>query len=389
MKVRKRLFPYALLVLLFLVLAVGFMLFLPVTGICSIQKTGQDTFAGGREVYMAACVSCHGPDGKGMPQSLVGFDDPLPDFSDCDFAMREPDADWWIIAHQGGPIRGFSELMPTFGEALKEEDIEQAIVYIRTFCIDHEWPRGELNLPRPLITEKAFVEDEAVFNAVFNEDMDSIVGEFVYEQRFGPRNQLELVVPFGWGKVPSASDPGSARDWTSNLGDVAVAVKRALYHDWQRGSILSATAEVILPTGDEADGFGKGTFIFEPFLTFGQVLKGDFFLHSQAGFELSANRDKAENEVFFRLTLGRSFTSGRFGRTWSPMIELLTSRELASGETISLDVVPQMQVTLNKKQHIMFNVGVRIPVNKTAERDWQVLVYLLWDWFDGGFFEGW
>ncbi len=36
----------------------------------------------------------------------------------------------------------------------------------------------------------------------------------------------------------------------------------------------------------------------------------------------------------------------------------------------------------------MANIGVRIPVDD-PERSSQVMVYLLWDWFDGGFFEGW
>lgn len=372
-----------------LFVAAGFMFLLPLIGMSAAQESGQGTFKTGEEVYMAACVNCHGPDGKGMPQSVVGFDVPLPDFSDCDFAVREPDADWFAIVHQGGPARAFSDVMPAYGEALREEDIEQAIVYMRTFCTDHNWPRGELNLPRPFITEKAFPEDEAVFSLIFNENMDSIEGEFLYEQRFGPRNQLEFKVPFGWGKIPVSDDPGSPTDWTSNLGDFAVAVKRAFYHDWQRGTIFSASAEVIIPTGDEANGFGKGTFIFEPFLTFGQILMSDFFLHTQAGLELSANRDKSQHEVFFRMALGRSFVSGRFGRLWSPMIELLMARELISGESIMWDVVPQMQVTLSTRRHIRINLGVRIPVNKTAERDWQVLLYFLWDWFDGGLFEGW
>jgi len=369
--------------------AAGFMFLLPLIGMSAGQESGQNTFKTGKEIYLAACVNCHGPDGKGMPQSLVGFDLPIPDFTDCDFTAREPDADWWTIAHQGGPVRGFSELMSAFGMVLREEEIEQAIVYIRTFCTNHDWPRGELNLPRPLITEKAYPEDEAVFNAFFNEGGDSIGGKFVYEQRFGARNQFEFVFPFGWSKAPVSADSGAATNWTSNLGDIAVAVKRAFYHSLKHGSIFSATAEVILPTGDEANGFGKGTFVFEPFITYGQILRSDFFLHAQTGFEFPFSKDKAESEMFFRLALGRSFTSGRWGRTWSPMIELLASRELVSGESISWDVVPQVQVTLNKRQHIMLNCGVRIPVNKTAERDWQVMLYLLWDWFDGGFFEGW
>jgi hypothetical protein len=80
---------------------------------------------------------------------------------------------------------------------------------------------------------------------------------------------------------------------------------------------------------------------------------------------------------------------GQFGRTWSPMVEVLGARELASGEPVLWDVVPQMQVTLSKRQHIMINVGVRVPVNGRDSRRTQVLTYFLWDWFDGGLFDGW
>jgi hypothetical protein len=52
-------------------------------------------------------------------------------------------------------------------------------------------------------------------------------------------------------------------------------------------------------------------------------------------------------------------------------------------------VVPGLQVTLNQRQHIMLGLGVQIPINETADRKPVVLAYLLWDWFDGGFSEGW
>jgi hypothetical protein len=71
------------------------------------------------------------------------------------------------------------------------------------------------------------------------------------------------------------------------------------------------------------------------------------------------------------------------------MVELLGSQELVSGADLHWDAVPQMQVTLNTRQHIMLNAGVRMPLNHTADRDTQVIVYLLWDWFDGGLREGW
>jgi hypothetical protein len=37
----------------------------------------------------------------------------------------------------------------------------------------------------------------------------------------------------------------------------------------------------------------------------------------------------------------------------------------------------------------MMNIAVRVPVTDSSNRDTQILFYLLWDWFDGGFFDGW
>lgn len=338
--------------------------------------------ADGRELYLAACASCHGADGTGAPPSLVGFDTPLPDFTDCNFATREPDADWIAISHQGGPTRGFSRLMPAFGEALSVEQMQKILDHIRGFCPD-SWPRGDLNLPRPLFTEKAYPEDEAVWTTtVDTEGEGGVEQEIVYEQRFGIRNQLEIVVPFAWRE-----DDGR---WTNGVGDVAAGVKRVLFHDLDAGSILSVTGEVIFPTGDEDRDFGKGTVVFEPFLSYGQILPRSFFLHGQTGLELPVDTDRATEEAFARLALGRSFTQGGpWGRTWSPMVEILAARELASGEDVNWDLVPQLQVTLNTRQHVMLNAGVRVPMNDTDVRDTQALVYILWDWFDGGLFEGW
>ena len=107
------------------------------------------------------------------------------------------------------------------------------------------------------------------------------------------------------------------------------------------------------------------------------------------GVELSFDKDKADNEFLFRNALGWSGQTGTFGRTWSPMLEVLVGRDLVAGEDFIFDLVPQMQVTLNKRQHIMANVGVRVPLNKRDERHAEVLFYVLWDWFDGTLFEGW
>jgi hypothetical protein len=370
------------------VVLVGAMLLLPlvVGGDDGGPKTGE-------AIFRAACSTCHGVDGRGGSPSLMGFSDPVPDFTDCDFAAREPDSDWVGIAYEGGPSRGFSEFMPAFQGALTVDQVQLAVNHIRTFCTDHRWPRGELNLPRALITGKAYPEDEGVITTLIDtEGTGSILNKVVYEQRFGPRSQWEVVVPFGWLETDDVvADDGSTR-WTSSMGDIAVAVKHAVYHSWEKGSIVSVAGELILPTGDDELGFGNGTTVFEPMILWGQILPADFFLQSQFGLELTADKDKAENAAFLRAALGWTTTSGEFGRAWSPMVEFTAGRNFAGDTDIKYSIVPQIpqiQITLNKRQHIMFNIGVRAPLNQRDTRTTQLIFYVLWDWFDGTFFEGW
>ena len=344
----------------------------------------------GRDIYMASCVSCHGSDGRGAPASLTTLDTPPPDFTDCDFANREPDGDWVGIAYEGGPSRGFSEFMPAFQGVLTVDQVQMAVDHIRTFCTNKKWPRGELNLPRPLVTNKAFPEDEAVITTLIDvDDPGAVLNKFVWEQRFGPRSQWEVVVPFGWLETQDTiEDDGSTR-WTSSMGDIAFAVKHAFHHNYEKGRIVSVAGEIIVPTGDDELGFGNGTTIFEPFIAYGQILPADFFFQAQLGGELTADKDKAPNAAFARCAFGWTTTSGQFGRAWSPMLEFTGGRPITTNADIQYSAIPQMQVTLNRRQHIMFNLGARIPLNERDERKTQVIFYLLWDWFDGTLLEGW
>ncbi len=336
----------------------------------------------GQSLYDIGCASCHGADGRGASPDRIAFDDPLPDFTECSFASREPDADWIIVAKAGGPVRGFSETMPAFGEAFDDAQLQSVMDHIRTFCQESAWPRGELNLPRPLVSEKAYPEDEAVWTTGVNaESPGAVVNQFVYEKRFGPRSQIEIKVPFGF--APAASDS----EWGAALGDVGVGFKHAVAHNDR--SILSLATEVKLPTGDVDRGFGADAVRIEPFVALGQILPNDSFLHFQGGVEFSTEPDVVEHEAFLRTAIGRTFTSGEFGRAWSPMLEVLGSVDLESGSRVNWDLVPQMQVTLNTRQHVMLNLGVRFPVTNTDQRGTQFLAYILWDWFDGGFLDGW
>jgi mono/diheme cytochrome c family protein len=339
----------------------------------------------GEQIFEAACVGCHGPNGRGQPLSTLGFEPPAtyPDFTDCNGSTRERKYDWRTVIHEGGPGRGFSEIMPAYAEALTLDQIELVMSYMREQCTDPAWPLGELNFPRALFTEKAFPEDEWVLQTAINTTGDaSVASRLVYERRFGPRNQLEIVAP--------AVFSSTAGDWVGGVGDLVAGLKRVMYTDPAAGSIVSVQGEMALPTGNEAQGLGLGTPKLEAFGTYGQTLRASAFLQTQAGLELPFDTAKAPRAVFGRAAIGRTFAQGGgFGRSWSPIVELLADREFEDGARVNWDIVPQVQVTLNRRQHVRVSVGVRRPLNDASERTTQFVFYGLWDFFDGGLRDGW
>jgi mono/diheme cytochrome c family protein len=332
-------------------------------------------------LYQAACAACHGEDGKGQPQSRVGFDTPLPDFTDCAFTTPEADLDWLSVIHKGGRIRALDRRMPAFGDVLSGGEIDSLVARLRGFCGEAVWPRGELNFPRPFFTEKAFPENEAVFTlAAEGGGETALETAFLFEQRLGKRAQYEINVPLRFHQDVAGA-------WSRGIGDINVAAKYALYDNLARGVIVSAGSEVRLPTGRESDGLGGGVAIFEGFGMLGQALPGAGFLQLQAGFEVPADTEIASREVYWRTAVGRTFTPGRWGRAWSPMVELLAAK--AVGAPTDWDIVPQLQVSLSGLQHVLLNAGVRIPVKQPESRHKALMVYLLWDWFDGGLASNW
>ena len=338
----------------------------------------------GKEIFQAACIGCHGPDGKGQPQTTSGFEPPatFPDFTDCNATTRETDETWRSIIHMGGRARGFSEIMPSFTEALSGEQIDKVIGYLRGFCKEPSWPLGELNFPRAIVTEKAYPEDEVVLTTTLATDGSAQTNTLVYEKRFGVGNQIEVIAPISVQRLSSGGR-------VAGIGDLTLGFKRLIASSRRTGSIFSLAGEVNLPTGNRARGLGTGTTVFETFAAFGQMLPRNSFVQTQVGAELPTNTARASQAVFWRTAVGSSVAKKNFGRLFTPMVEVIADRNLQRGAKTNWDVLPEVQVTLSKRQHIRANVGVQFPVTNTGGRSTQVAFYLLWDTFDGGLFDGW
>ena len=111
-----------------------------------------------------------------------------------------------------------------------------------------------MNLPRPLVTTKAFPEDVLVVSNTLNmAGLNSFAREIIYEQRIGSRNQVELIVPLEWAEQENTDDPGDTQ-WQSSVGDIGIAGKCVLYGNLDTGAIVSVGGELFFPTGEEEKG---------------------------------------------------------------------------------------------------------------------------------------
>lgn len=326
----------------------------------------------GRTIYNENCAACHGADGRGGAAREASFPVEPPDFTDCRFTTPEPDSDWLATIHEGGWARGFDRRMPAFDQVLTERDIAAVVGYLRQFCRESSWPRGELNLPRPFFVEKAFPEDEAIVEV--DGARSEITTTLFYERRFGARWQIEVTVPVDNAKQMSGG-------WRGGIGDIAFAMKRVLAAG--ASSILTGGLEVSTPTGRFDRGFGAGTTMLEGSVMAAQLLPHHAFVQIHAGAAVAYDRSFPD-EAFGRIAIGDSIVPVRHGRMFAPMVEIIATHEL--GASTDVDVVPELQVTLSTRQHIRAAAGVRIPA---TEGDAAGLVYLLWDIADGGLLEGW
>ena len=345
--------------------------------------------ASGAQIFERACATCHGLDGKGAAQTVVGFNLPLPnghtfpDFTDCSTNTVESLTDWVAVAERGGPIRGLDRHMPSFGDALTQEQLQATVKHLWRFCSNPAWPRGDLNLPRAFFTEKAFPENETVWTTgITGSGARAVENQLVYEHRLGARGQYEVTVPFG------AVQGGAGGAWNRGLGDVEFALRRAFYASLDRGSIFAAGGAVTLPTGKESEGLGNGYTIYEPFAMWDQIVGQNGFMELQGGYGIPSDHSRGTDEGFVRTALGYTIAGDHgAGRQWSPMTEIIAA--MPKGGNVEWDVVPQIQVSLSKLQHILLDVGVRIPLNQRQDRKPQFLTYFLWDWFDGGLTQFW
>src|SRR5258707_6762423 len=278
-----------------LILFVGIVLLFSQTIRSQTIKQRSHDVKNGEHLYRSGCSTCHGADGRGAPETLTEFQRPdtFPDFTRCDQTTPEPNSVWKDVILHGGPARGFSQIMPAFGELLTSDQIDDLITYLRSFCRNNHWARGELNLPLPQVTEKAFPEDEEVLTTALNtHGAPGVSTHIIHEQRFGMHNQLEVDVPFLF--------QDEKHTWYGGVGDATLGIKREMWSSPRTGSILSPIGGAVVPCGNRQRAFRSGTTHLPTFPSFGQLVPTNTFIQVQAGADLPRHTDIAPQTAFWR-----------------------------------------------------------------------------------------
>ncbi|MBI4224512.1 MAG: cytochrome c [Deltaproteobacteria bacterium] len=107
-----------------IVLGFGFLVLCFLAGGRSVQADS----AVGKAKFEQICAACHGADGKGGGPAAQGLAIRPRDLS----ATKRTDAELKKIIKEGGPAVGLSPLMPPWGGALSDQEIEAVLGHIRS-----------------------------------------------------------------------------------------------------------------------------------------------------------------------------------------------------------------------------------------------------------------
>jgi hypothetical protein len=320
------------------------------------------------EMWTAWCARCHAEDGTGRIAEPTVTVEPM-DFTDCKVTSPEPDVDWERAIAKGGPGVGLSPQMPAFEDSLTPAQITLFVSHIRGFCSEPGWPSGNVNFPRPILTEKAFPENEIVLLpaiAHYAEDEAPSITDAsfkaIYERRFGKQSMFEVSIPL--------VTTNSLATRTSGLGDVAVGVKHAAYFDGSR--IVSVGLELALPTGDRFKDHGSGAVVIEPYVSAGMMI-GSWYWQSQLKPEISTNTVRTGHHLVYNTYLGRDTSDAP--DTWTLGVEL-------NGEDDRVALTPQVRKGLTGTGALAASFGMMLPLNKHEEQGVRWVGYLLWEYLE-------
>lgn len=88
----------------------------------------------GKKFYVTYCSSCHGDSGKGDGPAAASLPVKPANHTDGNVMNKLSDKTLFDIISKGGPAAGKSNFMPAWGGALKENQIQDIVAYLRSIA---------------------------------------------------------------------------------------------------------------------------------------------------------------------------------------------------------------------------------------------------------------
>jgi mono/diheme cytochrome c family protein len=88
----------------------------------------------GQKLYTTYCSSCHGDSGKGDGPAAASLPVKPANHTDGNVMNKLSDKVLVDIISKGGPAGGKSNFMPAWGGALKENQIQDIVAYLRSIA---------------------------------------------------------------------------------------------------------------------------------------------------------------------------------------------------------------------------------------------------------------
>lgn len=87
-----------------------------------------------RKMFAELCSLCHGTGGKGDGPSAAGLNPRPADFTNCQVMEAQSEETLFTIIKRGGQSLRRSTVMPAWGEALSDGQIQELVAVVRGFC---------------------------------------------------------------------------------------------------------------------------------------------------------------------------------------------------------------------------------------------------------------
>ena len=187
-----------------------------------------------------------------------------------------------------------------------------------------------------------------------------------FEKRVGKRGQaiVELV----------HNSHGSV----SELSEIEVGYKRAL--SFSKQHVLSGAAVLALPV--EADGDGE----LQTYFAYGAEISPTWTFQGSLRFKFPFEKARDGEAELAGIV---HYVHSPWPRRVFPALELIaTSPYRSRNGDVEWTALPQVRIGLTRGGHVALNLGVELPL---SDQPWDKRLYLtvLWDFADGGFFQGW